>query len=586
MIPSCDGYELHLPPSLGTRRHLTETSAMSGFASCTPSSSVTVGSAFTLGSLTERGAQRWPAQKALCDAQGSLTFGELHELSECLARELVTRGVQPGDRVAVFGSKALHTVVSIFAIVKTGAMYVPLDPNTPEARLTFMLEDARPLLVLGKAELGHLAADYPYLAVDTTISLEDGLPFPDVLLPQVDPADVAYMMYTSGSTGRPKGVLIEHRGIGAFFHAHNAHADIREGDICMNTGPFHFDVSIMDVFLPLYFGATVILTPELPVPTLLLRIIERYRVTHFYAVGTILALMTGDGHSLDHHDVSSLRMLQTGAEVCNPRVVNHWLSRVPNLAFINSYGPTELTVGCACYRKPSLGPVSEAAVPIGTLHDGSQARLRLADGQIAQLENAQGELLITGEQIMRGYWNRPEEDAKAFVELDGVRYYRTGDIVQADAQGQIHYIGRQDHEFKIDGVRIHLNEVKHRLEELPYVHAAAAFVIRGPKDQPRVAAALAVREPPDEEALFAALARSLPCAAIPVAILLYRELPRTSTGKTHLSACAESVQAAFTRTSRRLLWFDRESAFFPEASSLLAREYRTVRSAPASSGVV
>lgn len=507
---------------------------------------------FTLATLSDVGAMRWPHCIALHDATGSLTFLELHRAARHFAHRLIALGVGEGDRVAILGTKDTQTVVAILGAAKAGAVYVPLDPSLPEARLKFMLDDADPRVVVGQARLYPLAGGRMFIETAHCTHphprLRDNSA--NTPLPRVSPESVAYMMYTSGSTGYPKGVQIEHRSVEAFFLAHNAGAEIQAGDRCMNTGPFHFDVSIMDVFLPLYFGASVVLTPEVPMPKLLLRTIEQHRITHFYAVGTILALMTGDGRWLDQYDLSSLRVLQTGAEVCNPRVVNEWLARLPDLVFLNSYGPTEVTVGCLYYRKAEPGLLAtDHDVPIGCLHPGSSALLLNADGTRVTTPGTHGELCLSGAQLMRGYWKRQREEEAAFTTIEGERYYRTGDIVFADAEGLLHYVGRRDHEVKIDGCRIHLNEVKRCLEAHPLVASASAFVVMNRQHRPRVAAAIVPRGELDANGaneLLANLARELPQPALPLALLICADLPRTPTGKTDTRVCADVLQRALT----------------------------------------
>lgn len=499
----------------------------------------------TLAEVTARGARTRPAATAVRDSEHSLSFGALHECAEGLARVLVSRGITRGHRVAILGEKNVHTVVTIFAVLRAGATYVPLDARLPDARLAFMLRDVAPSLVI--APRGAATHGLPRLALEDVLTCAHV----EARLPEVDPEDLAYIMYTSGSTGRPKGVMITHRAALTFFRAHNAHARIAAGDRCMNTGPFHFDVSVLDVLLPLAQGASVTLTPELPSPKLLLRTLAEQRITHFYAVGTVLALITGDGRALARHDLSALRMLQTGAEVCNPRVINAWLEQLPQLRFLNSYGPTEASVGCVCFAKPEPGPLTMRDVPIGVPHEGT--RLLLVDAELNEAAS-EGELWVAGPQLMQGYWRRPEEEARVFVERAGVRYYRTGDIVRRADDGQLHYVGRRDAEVKIDGQRIHLNEVQRCLLDSPHVRAAAVGTILNRHGRPRVAATLVVDGTPSArlgDALLAELAGELPNAALPVALLLCGTMPRTSTGKADLRGCMSVLQVASLAHSSR-----------------------------------
>lgn len=499
--------------------------------------------AWTLGMLAEHGAARWPDALALVDAAEGVTFSELHRRCLHFALELRAAGVRAGDRVAVLGTKDVASVVAILATARLGASYVPLDPHLPARRLAYLLQDAECRVACGLARLSDLSTNVAFIETDRGMP-RGVVPLRLAATQAAAATDVAYVMYTSGSTGYPKGVLIEHRSIQAFFHAHNASAAIGPGDRCMNTGPFHFDVSILDVFMPLYFGACAVLTPELPLPRLLLQTLERRRITHFYAVGTILGLMTGDGSWLDGYDLRSLRLLQTGAEVCNPRTVNQWLRRLPNLRFINSYGPTELTVGCCHYLKPELGPLPDGAVPIGTLHAGSRALLLDESDGVVDADEAEGELLVSGAQNMRGYWRRPEEERSALLRSGGELYYRTGDLVRRGRDGIFYYLGRRDHELKIDGYRVHLSEVQRCLDAHPALIAACVGTLLDAGGRPRVAAALVPRAAFGCEqlsALKADLARELPAPFVPTRFLLCARLPRLASGKTDARACMDAL---------------------------------------------
>jgi len=511
---------------------------------------------FTLGELSRRGAARWPHALALRDQSHAVSFLDLERAVERSARHLVSQGVSRGDRVAVLGRKSVETVIGLLAIARAGATYVALDSSLPRNRLDYMLADSGARYIIGSACHGALAVDLSSCAREHCGEGDEM----HVTCPLVDACDVAYVMYTSGSTGRPKGVLIEHRSIEAFFLAHNQRAGIRPGDRCMNTGPFHFDVSVLDVLLPLYFGASVVLTPELPMPSLLLETLERDRITHFYAVGSVLAVITGDGRRLDTHDLSCLRMLQTGAEVCNPRVVNEWLSRLPALRFINSYGPTELTVGCTCYLKPEPGPLTDCEVPIGQLHEGSFAVLLDSEGEVC--DGPDGELAVGGAQLMRGYLNRPDEEREKLIVIQGRRFYRTGDIVHCDASGQLFYRGRCDDEVKIEGQRIHLMEIQRLLASQAAVVNAVTGVITTSQGRKRIGAALVASAAfgrDEGHALLAALSRELPRAAVPSALLVCDVMPRTATGKADRGRALRELERRLAQAGSERVVFARWS---------------------------
>ncbi len=506
---------------------------------------------WTMGQLCAAHAACPPHAVAVSDGDTTLSYPELQRRVEGWAADWTSRGVSREQRVVVFGDKQVHSVVAILSVCRAGATYVPLDRHLPARRLAALIEDAAPACVIAPSDMPELALACPRLALEQFD--RDAAPLSAAPASCARPDDVAYIMYTSGSTGRPKGVQIEHRAIQHFFHAHNRGARVDASDRCMNTGPFHFDVSIMDVFLPLYFGASVVLTPELPHASLLLSVLEAERITNFYAVGTILRLMTGDGAALDDYDLRSLETLQTGAEVCDVRVVNHWLRRMPTLRFVNSYGPTELTVGCMQFVKHAQGPLADEDCPIGEPHPGSRVRVVVADGGEVAQPGVVGELLVGGEQLMRGYWRRPEEERRAFVVVEGQPFYRTGDHVFRDTAGQFHYRGRCDDEIKLDGQRIHLSEVRTALLACPDVIASAVGTFEDLDGTLRVGVAAIARSPVDAaltQRIMTTLSACLMAAAVPRALLFCAELPQLSSGKLDVARCMQWLQRSVQPDAR------------------------------------
>lgn len=512
---------------------------------------------WTLGELCSVGAALTPDAPALSDGVRSFGFGELDQLIQDWAAYLHRAGVRNQRRVVVLADKRVHSVVALLAVCRAGATYVALDGNLPAARLDAIIAEVAPACIIASNTTRNFSAHPSCSRLDLE-SFEQAPPVSGLARPRrPNPEDVAYIMYTSGSTGRPKGVEITHRAIRRFFREHNRSAGIGPADRCMNTSPFHFDVSIMDVFLPLYFGASVFLTGELPLPSVLLRTLEEQRITTFYAVGTVLQLLTGDGDQLDRHDLSNLRLLQTGAEVCNVRVVNEWLSRFSTLQFLNSYGPTEVTVGCFHYLKTAPGLLPETDCPIGKPHIGTVFHLQNDAGQFISSPFQTGELLIAGDQLMRGYWAQPDEDARTQCMIHGQLYYRTGDYVYWDADGLLHYIGRRDDEVKIDGQRIHLNEVRAALAQCPEVRASTAGTLRDATGRLRIAVAVCTGPEADTELaqnILTQLAALLPAAAHPVALLLCTDLPRLTSGKTDVRSCMQFLENALRANSGRRLF--------------------------------
>lgn len=525
----------------------------------TERASDSAGSTWTLADIAHAGGAKWPDALAVADALEVLTYSELSRRTRSMAARLARAGVTRSARVAIWGTKSVDAVVAMLATSMVGATFVPIDPLTPEERLRFILNDVAPLAAFVVDEQVLASPIREALADQTILTPSSRGDSQDVdTLQPVNPAgesscepsgELAYILYTSGSTGKPKGVEIEHRSIEAFFLAHNARSCIGPGDRCLNTGPLHFDVFVLDLLLPLWCGAFVRMTPELPIPSLILRAIERDRITHLYAVGTVLSIITGDGSALDRHSIGSLRLLQTGAEVCNPRVVNEWLKRVPGLRFLNSYGPTEATVGCISYVKAESGLLGSGDVPIGTPHPGTIAVIvDPSTGNPVTEPQQKGELLLGGKQVMRGYHHRELEQRAAFRSLNGTRFYRTGDLASRGSDGQIYFHGRINQELKLRGYRIHPSEIISALRSCPQVADAVVGLVELGSGGPQLAAV--VKAPPQIseheflDDIRQHITKLLPPYMLPTLLVRATEFPRMPNGKCDQGLTLKLVEAA------------------------------------------
>lgn len=422
-------------------------------------------------------ATRRPDAPAVVGGDGALTYRELLNGAERLAANLVRLGVRPGHRVAVAAHKTTTVVRSLLAVMRTGAAYVPLDPRAPVGRLLDLIDDAAtPVVVISATQDSELAEALRRTGVAEVLDARTAAPAEPRGLPETIPGSaVAVCFYTSGSSGRPKGVQLNYDGIDAFQLGFNELAQMDAEARCLNVAPLHFDVSLYDVLLPLRLGAVVHLGPPIPVPEVVLGLITEHRITHTSSVGSTMTLLADASDDFRGFDLSSLRCLLTGAEVINPRTVQRWLAVAPRLTVINAYGPTEATCAVINYCINEREPDRDELYPIGTPARGTTIRFRSADGRID--DDGPGEILIAGPQLMAGYLNRPEEQDRAFLVDDGVRYYRTGDWGSRRPDGVILFDGRRDDEVKIRGHRVNLNEVKRALESCPNVGAAVVTAV-------------------------------------------------------------------------------------------------------------
>ncbi len=508
-------------------------------------------------SLHERlidSARRHPARIAVMEADGTgrLDYASLDQLSDRLRDRLVALGVGRGDRVGIYLRKSVDAVASILGILKTGAAYVPVDPTAPASRNAYIHDNCgvSAVVIEGRfedayrEELAALGAAPPLVVLDACgggRGLDDALAQLEAESPAPPAAsmpsrldDLAYVLYTSGSTGRPKGVMLSHGNALSFVDWAAATFEPRPDDVFSSHAPFHFDLSILDLYVPLAHGATLVLIPEHAGkdPLALSRIISERRITVWYSAPSILSLLAQFGR-IAEHDYSSLRTVLFAGEVFPIVHLRSFTRQVPAPRYFNLYGPTETNV-CTFHEIPRAIPDDRVdPYPIGRVCDNLQARVVDGDGRDVDVGD-EGELCIAGPNVMQGYWRLPEQTSRCFLgdRGDGARWYRTGDIVSLDADGNYKYIGRRDRMVKKRGYRVELGEIEACLYRHASVREAAVVALADPEGV-RVKAHLSFR--PEERASIVELktfcSRNLPLYMVPDVFAFHESLPKTSTDK-------------------------------------------------------
>jgi amino acid adenylation domain-containing protein/non-ribosomal peptide synthase protein (TIGR01720 family) len=469
----------------------------------------------TFPALIETAVTANPTAVAVSSPTGELTYRELNQRANRLAHLLIDKGVGPTKIVALALSRSVEIVVAQLATLKTGAAFVPVDPDYPAERIAFMLTDSRPTLVLTTSDV-TLPAGHDVLALDTvdTSGRPDHNPTDGDRLMPLRLAHTAYMIYTSGSTGRPKGVLVPHTGIANFATAEIAHFQVKPGDRVLQFASPSFDASILELCLALPAGATLVIPP--PGPLLgddLAAVLTDQRVTHALIPPVALATVP------DSAELPDFQHVIVGGDACTAALVNRW---APNRTLVNAYGPTEVTV-VATWSDP-LRPAPDAP-PIG--RPIANTKIHLLDQYRQPVPiGVPGEVFVTSPGLAHGYHNQPGLTAARFVASPGGgRMYATGDLAHWDDDGQLHYHGRTDHQVKIRGHRIEPGEVETALRQHPSVTDAVVV----PHDQRLVA--YVVGHQIDPAALRDHIAATLPDHMIPAAIVPLAALPLSPNGK-------------------------------------------------------
>ncbi|MGW1542235.1 amino acid adenylation domain-containing protein, partial [Streptomyces sp. NPDC002309] len=487
----------------------------------------------TLAELFEAQVARTPDATAVVLGQAGLTYAELNARANRLARLLTTHGAGPEGLVAVMMHRSVDLVVALLAVVKTGAAYVPIDPDYPADRITYLLTDAEPLLVLTSEatqavlqdEQTHLVVDAPSTVAtltrlaDTDVAdFERGTP----LLPQ----HPAYVIYTSGSTGRPKGVVVSHEAVCHYVTwATDAYPGLSDRTVLHSS--VSFDLTVTPLYGTLVAGGTLHLTdirdgfPEEPAPTFLKVTPSHLSVLAEQPAGTFAS---GD--------------LVVGGESLSWDQLTKWRTAHPGVAVTNEYGPTEAAVGCVALAVAPGEPDLHGDIPIG--RPSRNMRVFVLDTALRPVPpGVPGELYLAGVQLARGYLDRPGLTAQRFVASPfggpGERMYRTGDLARWNANGQLEYLGRTDDQVKVRGFRVELGEVEAALLALPGV-VQSAVVVREDRPGDRRLVGYLVRGAGhrgavDVAALRARLGAVLPEYMVPSALVVLDVLPLTVNGK-------------------------------------------------------
>ena len=470
----------------------------------------------TVVNLIRANAIARPFATAVVDCESSITYGELDAWSDALASTLASAGLKSGSFAGLMLPRRLSFVVSLLAVQKCGAGYVPMDADYPADRLAYMLENSEaPVLVTTKALFGGKALDFKGKVVFLDGDRQQSTAVEPSTFNLSTPDSPAYMIYTSGSTGRPKGVVIPHRALRHMVAWTVEAFELRPGSRVATHPSFSFDASVIDLFPVLCAGGELHiygeeLRKDLPG-------MRDYIVKNNIEGGT---MSTQIGMTLlDTYPDLPLDYMMVGGEKLMP------ISKT-DVEIFNGYGPTEFTV-CSSYQ--IVDQAKEGDIPIGRAVPGTYSLVVDRYGQFLPSGFA-GELALAGPQIADGYWHLPEKTASVFVDGPLGRMYRTGDLARYNAEGTLDYMGRLDFQVKLRGFRIEIGEIEHRASTFEGVKGVAAEVrdVAGAK---HLVLYYGSEKPLDEAALKAHMAAALTDYMVPDYFVRMDPLPLTPNGK-------------------------------------------------------
>ena len=492
---------------------------------------------------------------AVVDGQRKLTYGELAEESGKLARRLQNFGVSKGQRIGIYLEKSVEAIVAVWAILQTGAAYVPFDLTSPAKRLALIAQDCRlsgivttsklwntlnPLLdvptsfvVLTESNQISKCGNFVFESSDSATAADPKTS----LVSKAESNDIAYILYTSGSTGQPKGVVISHYSALSFVNWATREVGLTSEDRIAGNAPLNFDLSVFDIFASCKAGAALILMPP-EIAFFPRNLADRFaaeKITVSYSVPSLLTRMILHGN-LERYNWSNLREIIFAGEVFPVGHLMKLREMIPNARYSNWYGPTETNV-CAAYALPNSAGEMPLSVPIGTACAGCELLILSDTGEEVIQSGETGELYVSGAGLMDGYWNMPQQTAEVFrfkAHNRNGKWYRTGDLVRQDSDGQLHFVSRRKGGMvKIRGYRVEPGEVESVLYRHPAVAATVVLAVSD-KSNHQVLRAVVVTKPGEHlsaDDLRSFCIELLPGYMIPISFTFRQSLPYTATGK-------------------------------------------------------
>ncbi len=486
--------------------------------------------------MLEAAAKQFPEHIALEDSQGEMTYKTLHSLSRKAATSFLKKGLKR-EPIAVYLPKSNACVVTFYGALYSGVPYAPLDFTAPAERIRRTLENLRPPFLVtdeeGRNKLSELGLhDCEIIDYVNLIEVEqDDFIVNNAVTSTID-TDPAYIMYTSGSTGVPKGVVISHRGVLDYAAWIAETYSITEQTVMGLQSGFHFDNSVFDLYASVLTGAKVLIIPEIlfMYPIKLMEFVKEKGVTCVFWVPTVMNSVANCG-VLETIGLPKLKTVVFAGEVMPNKQLNIWRKALPQCVYSNLYGPTEITVDCTCYMVDREFADSEP-LPIGYERQNMRVLILRDDGTEAEIGET-GELCVIGSQLALGYWNAPDETARAFTAnpLNKAFYeelYHTGDLAYKEADGLIQYVGRKDSQIKLRGNRIEMGDIENAARTISGLTNACA-VFDTPNEQ--IVLFAETKENLNKRMVNLELGKQIPKYMLPGKVICMEEFPLNANRK-------------------------------------------------------
>ncbi|MGH9158487.1 MAG: class I adenylate-forming enzyme family protein [Vicinamibacteraceae bacterium] len=504
----------------------------------------------------EHSAQQLPDKTALVVGDRRVSYAELDRLANCVAHSLVQQGVRRGDRVAIYLESSVEAVASIFGALKAGGVFMPINSTTKADKLAFVLNNSRAAAVVTDGKrcqvLDEAKGRTPHLRVTLVAGSQRVGPAHAIAVSTLEDIcshdewssapprkrsidiDLAALIYTSGSTGNPKGVMLTHLNMVAAATSITTYLENTSDDIVLNVLPLSFDYGLYQVLMAFKVGATVVLERSFAYPHAVLDRLIHERVTGFPIVPTISAILLQ--LDLSAYDLSSLRYVTNTGAALPTHHITELRRLLPRVRLYSMYGLTE------CKRVAYLPPEEVDARPSSVGQAMPNVEVYLVDEQGNRLDAGVGELVIRGSNVMKGYWEMPEETDRVLKPgpLPGERVLYSGDLFRMDEEGYLYFVGRKDEIIKTRGEKVSPREVENALTSLDGIAEAAVVGIPDPVLGQAIKAVVTLKSGAalTEQQIMRHCAQRLEDFMVPRSVEIREALPQTSTGKVAKKALA------------------------------------------------
>lgn len=425
--------------------------------------------------LLKHSALLAPQKVSFVDSNGSITYSKLDELSDILASKILNLNIQKSP-ILIILPKGINTIISFFAVLKSGNFYTIIDENMPLERINKIIQKLNPALLITNKDLNsNLNLKTIYIDELSSFKIDTKI----LNSVKIIDTDLAYVLFTSGSTGEPKGVSISHKSLIDFIIACTNDLAIDDTHIIANQAPFYFDLSVFDIYVNIYARATTHILPSsiFAFPLKALEYLRTNNITTIIWVPSVLVYFA-NSNALNNIDLS-LKMIIACGEMMPTKQLNIWIKALKNSTFYNLYGPTETTLASSFYKVDKKLRDDEI-LPIGKAFSNSELLVFDEQMNLITKPNLKGQLYIRGTGLSSGYYNDLNKTKEAFIQnpLQNAYtdlIYKTGDIVAYDQNGDLLYYGRLDSQIKLNGFRIELGEIETALSSHPDIYRVACI---------------------------------------------------------------------------------------------------------------